>query len=78
MKTITVDIIHDEALRLLRDLEELKLIRLKEISSDEHSSETDWSKYKGAMSKQPIKELDKELKQLRDEWDSASFQGEVA
>jgi len=29
----------------------------------------DWSKYKGAMSKQPLNEIGKQLKELRNEWE---------
>jgi len=68
MKTITVDILNEKAMNLLRDLELLKLIRLRREKTSQKDS-TDWSKYKGAMSKQPISEVDQQLSELRSEWD---------
>ncbi|MEM9339268.1 MAG: hypothetical protein AAGA66_11105 [Bacteroidota bacterium] len=67
MRTITIDIINEKAIHLLQDLELLKLIRLrKENTSKER---TDWGKYKGAMSKQSISEVDQQLNELRNEWE---------
>lgn len=68
MKTITVDILNEKAMNLLRDLELLKLIRLRREPTSQKDS-TDWSKYKGAMSKQPISEVDQQLSELRSEWE---------
>jgi len=68
MKTITVDILNEKAMNLLRDLELLKLIRLRREKTSQKDS-TDWSKYKGAMSKQPISEVDQQLSELRSEWE---------
>lgn len=70
MRTITIDIINEKALKLLRDLEQLKLIRLRKENPQEGSGSTNWAKkYKGAMSKQPLKEIDQQLNQLRSEWE---------
>jgi hypothetical protein len=69
MRTITIDIINEKALNLLRDLEQLKLIRLRKEGSVEIPSTMDWSKYKGAMSKQPLNEISQQLNELRDEWE---------
>lgn len=68
MKTITVEIINEKALKLLKELETLKLIRLKKSKSGSKKSTIDWSKYKGSMSKQPIEEVNRQLKNLRNEW----------
>ena len=65
MRTITIDIINEKALTLLCDLEQLKLIRLRKDSQDDHSAAIDWVKYKGAMSKQPLSEIDLQLNELR-------------
>lgn len=65
MRTITIDIINKKALTLLRDLEQLKLIRLRKDSQDDQSAAIDWVKYKGAMSKQPLNEIDLQLNELR-------------
>ncbi|MFP4545204.1 MAG: hypothetical protein ACLFQU_13315 [Candidatus Kapaibacterium sp.] len=68
MRTITLEIIKDEAINLLLDLERLKLIRLKKDNHEEKPV-TDWTKYKGAMSKQPLEEIDHQLSELRSEWE---------
>ncbi|NBB89290.1 MAG: hypothetical protein GVX96_05850 [Bacteroidetes bacterium] len=69
MRTITIDIINENVLSLLRDLELLKLIRLREEKPGEKPGNGDWTKYKGAMSKQPIEKIDEQLKELRSEWE---------
>ncbi|MEX2569223.1 MAG: hypothetical protein WD431_24980 [Cyclobacteriaceae bacterium] len=69
MRTITIDIINEKALNLLRDLELLKLIRLRKEKPGEITDTIDWSKYKGAMSKQPLNEIDQQLNELRSEWE---------
>ena len=66
MRTIIIDIINEKAIHLLQDLELLKLIRLRKEKSGR--KRTDWGKYKGAMSKQSISELDQQLNELRNEW----------
>ena len=67
MRTITIDIINEKAIHLLQDLELLKLIRLRKEKLGHKS--TDWGKYKGAMSKQSISEVDQQLNKLRNEWE---------
>lgn len=69
MRTITIDIINEKALNLLRDMEQLKLIRLRKDKSDEKTDKINWIKYKGAMSKQPLSDIDQQLKDLRNEWE---------
>lgn len=69
MRTITIDIINEKALNLLRDMELLKLIRLRHNQPEEKPTALDWTKYKGAMSKQPIDEVDQQLIELRNEWE---------
>lgn len=68
MRTITIDIINDNAIRLLEDLELLKLIRLRKEKAV-HKHDTEWGKYKGSMVKQPIAEVEQQLNELRDEWE---------
>lgn len=69
MKTITIDIINKEAIRLLRDLELLKLIRLRK-EKQVREPLIDWStKYKGSMTKQPLAEIDLQLNELRSAWE---------
>lgn len=67
MKTITIDIINEKAIKLLQDLENLKLIKLRTRQADVPA---DWQKkYKGAMTQQPLSEIDAQLNSLRQEWE---------
>jgi rRNA processing protein Krr1/Pno1 len=66
MKTVTIDIINEKALNLLRDMEVLKLIKLHQVKGKKNP---EMIKYKGAMSKQPIGEVDQQLNDLRNEWE---------
>jgi len=67
IQTVTIDIINDKALKLLQDLELLQLIRLHKEKKTEVIDQV--SKYKGAMTKQPLKDIEKQLFDLRDEWE---------
>lgn len=70
MRTITLDILNDRALDLLKDLELLKVIRLRRDSNTQDVSGNDLiSKYKGSMQKQPISEVDEQLNIIRNEWE---------
>ena len=65
MRTITLEILNDKAINLLKDLEMLKLIRFKKDKIVLHYSDNLVCKYKGAMMKQPIDEIDRQLNELR-------------
>ena len=67
MRTITIDIINEKALFLLKDLELLKLIRLRK--DKKQTSAACWLNYKGMMSKQPLDTVDQQLNELREEWE---------
>lgn len=69
MKTITVDILNDKALTILQDLESVDLIRLRKEKNDIKTSANRVSKYKGAMTKQSIDEIEKQLHELRNGWE---------
>jgi hypothetical protein len=70
MQTVTIDIINSKALKLLQDLELLKLIRVRKEKNSEVEIPNEWSsKYKGAMSKQSKVEIDNQLNELRNEWE---------
>ena len=70
MQTVTLDILDDNALNLLRDLEALKIIRIQNNKEKPRALKTNLAaKYSDAMSKQSLEEIDKQLKELRDEWD---------
>ena len=69
MQTVTVDIINRKALKLLQDLESLQLIRVRK-EAHKKDYEIDWVvKYKGAMSKQALTDIDKQLNDLREAWE---------
>jgi len=70
MRTITLDILNEKALSLLKDLELLKVIRLRNDSATSNVTDNDLiSKYKGSMQKQPISDVDDQLNSIRNEWE---------
>ncbi|TCD02395.1 hypothetical protein EZ449_18735 [Pedobacter frigidisoli] len=70
MRTITLDILDDNALNLLKDLELLKVIRLRRDNQPETFSTEDLvKKYKGSMVSQSKEEIDNQLESLRNEWE---------
>jgi hypothetical protein len=70
MTTVTIDLLNENAMALLRNLEVLKLIRLRrEREEPKTHSKNFISKYKGAMSKQAIGDIDEQFKDLRNEWE---------
>jgi hypothetical protein len=69
MQTVTVDIINEKALSLLKNLEGLKLIRIRKKSVEQKESLNLISKYKGAMQKQPLEDIDNQLNELRQSWE---------
>lgn len=69
MRSITIDIINEKALNLLRDMEILKLIKLRWNKEESKSQTTDWSKFKGAMTRQSLSDTDQQLKELRNDWE---------
>jgi hypothetical protein len=69
MQTITIDILNEKVIKLLQDLEGLMLIRLRK-EKEQASHSVNWlSKYKGAMTKQPLDEIAKQLNDLRSSWE---------
>ena len=65
MTTVTLKIEDSKAFELLRQLENLKLFSI--INSLEVP--VNLQKYEGAMSKQPLEEIDQQLRELRDSWE---------
>jgi hypothetical protein len=54
----------------MKDLEDLKIIRIQGNNRTPRLSPSDFAaKYSGAMSKQLPEEIDKQLDDLRNEWD---------
>ena len=69
IQTITIDIINYKAVKLLQDLEFMQIIRIRREKS-KTSSQSNWSaKYKGAMQKQPLIEIDNQLNEHRNAWE---------
>jgi len=69
IQTITIEILNDKAVSLLKDLELLKLIRLR-TENAQPKNPTNWDlKYKGAMQKQSLIEIDNQLNDLRNAWE---------
>ncbi len=68
MQTLTIDIINDKAIKLLQDLESQHLIKLH-TKSNAIEKENPIAKLKGAMTKQPIEEIEAQLKELRNSWE---------
>lgn len=69
MQTITIDILNNNAIKLLQDLELLKLIRMRKETTQPATQTNRVAKYKGAMSKQPLTDIDNQLNELRNEWE---------
>ncbi|PSL28655.1 hypothetical protein [Dyadobacter jiangsuensis] len=62
--TVTIDVLNDNALDLLRNLENLGLIRLHE--STLQMKDTSGIRFlKGKMTKQPVEEIEREFRRLR-------------
>ena len=69
MQTITIDIINKKVISILQDLELLQLIRLRKEKTPA-STPTNWAaKYKGAMTKQSLSDIDNQLNELRNGWE---------
>jgi hypothetical protein len=69
MQTITIDILNKKAVKLLHDLESLQLIRVRK-EKQTNSPSVNWAiKYKGAMTKQSLTDINNQLKELRNEWE---------
>ncbi len=66
MLTVTIDILNEKALSILRSLEQLKIIHLRKEGL-EQKTKIDWNNYKGAMSKQSIESVNQQLDELRNQ-----------
>jgi len=70
METVTIDIINNKAVRLLKDLELLQLIHVRKEKKQTPIVALNWAaKYKGAMTKEPLIDVDNQLNELRNEWE---------
>lgn len=69
MQTILIDILNNKAVRFLQDMELLQLIRMRREKTLT-TTEIDWAaKYKGAMTKQPLTDVENQLNKLRYQWE---------
>lgn len=68
MKTLTIDIINDKAIKLLHELELLQLIRVRKEKPKTEVHINGAAKYKGAMQKQSLIEVEKQMHDLRNAW----------
>ena len=69
MKTLTIDIVNDKVIKLLHDLESLQLIRVRREKPLKETQIKWEAKYKGAMQKEPLIEIDNQLNELRNSWE---------
>lgn len=66
METLVVELTHKNALQLLRDLEALLIIRLREDKETPKKKLSE--KYRGILPREAGEELINHLKQVRSEW----------
>jgi hypothetical protein len=69
MHTLTIDIINEKAVKLIQDMELLKLIRIRKEKAYQEKTVNRVAKYKGAMQKQQLNEVDDQLNDLRKSWE---------
>lgn len=69
MTTITLDILDDKAMNLLKDLEMMNVIKLHDTTEDTTPPIKSVKRFKGMMTPQSIEEIDKQLNDLRNEWE---------
>ena len=70
MTTVTLNILDDKAINLLKDLEAMNIIRIQKNDGEYKLTAVDFAaKYSGSMSKQTPEEIDRQLNELRNEWD---------
>ncbi len=64
-KTLIIDILNEEAIEVLENLECQNLIRIRKKNTKPNTSNNSITVYTGAMQKEPIDEVEKQLKALR-------------
>ena len=68
--TITVELLRDDALDLIRQLEKLSILRVKKNKAVIQPKKNDITKLYGTLKlNMSIEEIDNDLKNLRNEWD---------
>jgi hypothetical protein len=69
MQTLTIDIINDKAIKLIKDMELLQLIRVRKDNKQQNEPISWTTKYKGTMQKQLIEDIDDQINELRSSWE---------
>ncbi len=64
-ETYTIEVLNLNVLSLLQDLERLQLIHIRKTKPEKKEVNV-FAKYKGAMQKQTLIEIDLQLKELRE------------
>ncbi|TVQ93739.1 MAG: hypothetical protein EA393_01845 [Bacteroidetes bacterium] len=72
MKTITVELRNNNALRLLKDLERANIIRLLDKEEEKEKPRLSAS-LRGAITKERANELNDQINQMREEWKDRSI-----
>lgn len=68
IQTLIIDILNEEALEVLENMEAQNLIRARENDAILKTSGNRIAAYKGAMKKQTLHKIEKQLKELRGSW----------
>lgn len=66
--TISVELLHEDALALLRDLEKMHILKLELPKKTEQHTKATKSRFAGRISQKAGKELQEQLKGMREEW----------
>lgn len=67
MQTITVELMNENALSLLKQLEQLKILRL--VSTKKQPTETPKRRWAGSISKETANKMLQNVEQSRNEWE---------
>ncbi len=67
METVTVELINQKALKLLKDLEELNLIRVSETTAVPKQKLSE--QFRGKLSNETAEELHRHVIESRNEWE---------
>lgn len=69
MRTVTVELRNNNALRLLKDLELANVIRVLDKSEKKEKTKLS-SRLRGSISKVRAKQLNEQLNEMRNEWEN--------
>jgi hypothetical protein len=67
METVTIELLNEKAYGLLKDLEDLHLIRMVDNENTSNASLSD--RFEGKLSKEAADAMRKHVEQVRQEWD---------